>query len=295
MPQAAADNPIVFKPLYASPLLSVSDYNCALGAGGPAAEEESLSDTIVLMRHGAFCKHIGREAATANVNQAAFFAKGSTYRVSHPTDCGDRGTVFEISPRVLREIMRELDPEVDSRPDHQLFPFYSGPCASDVFWRHRELVQKLESGQPLEHLWADVTALQIAADVLGAAYIRKDSASKKRRSTTTADHAARTEAAKTYLAAHIGEAVTLEDVADAVNSSPFNFARIFQEQTGLPVHRYLTILRLRVALERLADGADDITALALDMGFSSHSHFTDVFRREFGSTPSALRQKRERE
>lgn len=291
MPQVAADNPIVFKPLYTSPLVSVSDYNCGLTAGGPAAEEESLSDTIVLMRHGAFCKHIEGEAATANVNQAAFFAKRSTYRVSHPTDCGDRGTVFEIGPRVLREIMRELDPEVDARPDHQLFPFYSGPCASDVFWRHRELVQKLESGQPLEHLWADVTALQIAADVLGAAYTRKETGSKRRR-TTTADHAARTEAAKTYLAANIGEAVTLEDVAAAVNSSPFNFARIFQEQTGLPVHRYLTLLRLRVALERLADGADDITELALDMGFSSHSHFTDVFRREFGSTPSTIRQKK---
>ena len=35
---------------------------------------------------------------------------------------------------------------------------------------------------------------------------------------------------------------------------------------------------------------DDLTALALDTGFSSHSHFTAVFRRTFGSTPSAFRQ-----
>jgi AraC-like DNA-binding protein len=74
-----------------------------------------------------------------------------------------------------------------------------------------------------------------------------------------------------------------------VNASPFNFARIFQQQTGLPLHRYLTHLRLRAALERLPE-TDDITTLALDLGFSSHSHFTDVFRREFGKTPSEYRK-----
>ena len=57
----------------------------------------------------------------------------------------------------------------------------------------------------------------------------------------------------------------------------------------MPLHRYLTRLRLRAALERLAGGANDLTALALDLGFSSHSHFADAFRREFGRTPSAVR------
>ena len=82
---------------------------------------------------------------------------------------------------------------------------------------------------------------------------------------------------------------TLDEVARAVYASPFHLARIFQQQTGVPVHRYLTRLRLRASLERLADGTKDLTALALDLGFSSHSHFTDTFRREFGCTPSAVR------
>jgi AraC-like DNA-binding protein len=294
MPEALAEIPITYSTLYESPLISVHDYQCSLGRGGPAGEEESLHDSIVLMRHGAFCKHFGRHSVTANVNQAAFFAAGSTYRVSHPTDCGDRGTVFEVAPRVLRDIVRELDPTIDEHPD-SLFPFLTGPCASDVFWRHRELVQKLESGAPLEHLWADVTALQIVADVLESAFTRHGSKPENRRKDTAADHIERTEAAKTYLAAHLGDPVTLEDVAAAVYASPFNFARIFQQQAGIPVHRYLTMLRLRASLERLAEGEEDITGLALDLGFSSHSHFTDVFRREFGSTPSEIRKKALRE
>jgi AraC-like DNA-binding protein len=161
-----------------------------------------------------------------------------------------------------------------------------------VFWRHRELVQRLEAAQsnPLEPLWADVTALQLVADVLESAFVHRGGAPKPKRLTTDADHADRTEAAKTYLASHMSERITLDDVARAVHASPFHLARIFQQQTGVPVHRYLTQLRLRASLERLAAGAEDITAIALELGFSSHSHFTDAFRREFGRPPSEVRK-----
>jgi len=47
-------------------------------------------------------------------------------------------------------------------------------------------------------------------------------------------------------------------------------------------------LRLARALDLLADH-EDITALALGLGFSSHSHFTAVFRSELGMTPSSYR------
>jgi AraC-like DNA-binding protein len=243
------------------------------------------------MRHGAFCRHFGRRSATADVNQAVFFSKGSSYRVSHPADCGDRGTVFVVSPRVLNDIVRELDPSVDERPDWP-FPFVDGPCETRIFWRHREIVQRLENAdrEPLEPIWADVTVLQLMADLLGAAFARSGKPLRHKRRGTEDDHIDRTEAAKSYLATHLSERVTLDDVASAVHASPFHLARVFQERTGVPVHRYLTRLRLRVALDRLANGAKDLTALALKLGFSSHSHFTDSFRREFGRSPSEVRQ-----
>jgi AraC-like DNA-binding protein len=287
---AAPDPPIAFRPLYQSPLVRARDYTCRACRGGPGAEEESDSNNIVLMRHGAFCQHFGRRRTTADVNQAVFFSKGSTYRVSHPADCGDRGTVFVVAPRVLNDIVRELDPAVDDRPDRP-FPFVTGPCDTGAFWRHRAFVQRLEAAdrQPLEPIWADVTALQLVADVLEAAFRRHQPQAKRRRSRTDDDHADRVEAAKTYLAGRLGERVTLDAVARAVHVSPFHLARVFHERAGVPVHRYLTRLRLRAALDRLLGGADDLTALALDLGFSSHSHFTDAFRTEFGRPPSAVR------
>lgn len=285
-----AETPVSFRQLYVSPLVRVRDYHCRASRGGPAAEEHSDSNNVVLMRHGAFCKHFGRRSVAADVNQAAFFSKGSTYRVSHPGDCGDRGTVFELSPRILNDIVRELDPTIDDHPDRP-FPFVTGPCETAVFWRHRELVQRLENAEaePLEPIWADVAALQLMADILEAAFARHGLPRRGRRQGTDAHHADRVEAAKTFLAARLGERITLDDVARAAHASPFHLARVFQRRTGLPVHRYLTQLRLRASLERLAGGAEDLTRLAFELGFSSHSHFTDAFRREFGRTPSEVR------
>lgn len=284
-------NVLAFRSLYDSPIVGVRDYCCQAGRGGPAIEENCSANNIVLMRHGAFCKHFGRRSVTADVNQTVFFSKGSSYRVSHPADCGDRGTVFIPSPRVLNDIVRELDPSIDEHPEGP-FPFVTGPCDSGVFWRHRELVQRLEhaKSEPLEPLWADVTALQLVADVLETAFERRGQRRKSSRTSTDADHADRAEAAKAYLASQLGERITLEDVASAVYASPFHLARLFQQETGVPVHRYLTRLRLRASLERLAGGANDLTALALELGFSSHSHFTDTFRREFGRAPSDVRR-----
>ncbi len=269
--------------------MGVQDYHCRAGRGGPAAEEYSDRDTIVLVRRGAFCKHFGRRSITADVNQAVFFARGSTYRVSHPADCGDRGTIFTMSPRVLLDIIRELDPSVDDRPDRP-FPFVTGPCEPGVFWRHRELTRSWSRRSAADPLQVEVTALQLVADVLEAAFARHGLPRRRRRDGTDADHADRAEAAKSYLASRLADRVTLDDVARAVHASPFHLARVFRQRTGVPIHRYLTRLRLRAAIERLSDGADDLTALALESGFSSHSHFTDAFRREFGRTPSDVRR-----
>jgi AraC-like DNA-binding protein len=288
---SARELPLTFRELYRSPIVTVREYGCRAGRGGPGGEEYSDSNNIVLMRHGAFCKHFGRRSTTADANQAVFFSKGSTYRVSHPADCGDRGTIFVVSPRVLNDIVRELDPAIDDRPERP-FPFVTGPCDTQVYLRHRELVMRLEAAdrEPLEPIWSDVTALQLVADVLEAAFQRHGATRKRRRVGTDVAHADRVEAAKTYLACRIGERITLDEVAREVHLSPFHFARVFQRRSGVPVHRYLTRLRLRAALDRLIGGADDLTGLALDLGFSSHSHFTDAFRAEFGCPPSAARK-----
>jgi methylphosphotriester-DNA--protein-cysteine methyltransferase len=60
--------------------------------------------------------------------------------------------------------------------------------------------------------------------------------------------------------------------------------------TGTPVHRYHLRARMTAALDEVLDSSRDFTTIGIDLGFSSHSHFTATFRRTFGITPSALRR-----
>ncbi|HET7814174.1 MAG TPA: AraC family transcriptional regulator, partial [Candidatus Baltobacteraceae bacterium] len=89
------------------------------------------------------------------------------------------------------------------------------------------------------------------------------------------------------LAADPSDRANLQQLARDAGLSPFELARRFRAQTGSSIHQYRLRLRLSAALSRLRDGAGDITALALDLGFASHAHFSTAFRTAFGMTPRA--------
>jgi AraC-like DNA-binding protein len=109
------------------------------------------------------------------------------------------------------------------------------------------------------------------------------------RSATVKAHREKAEATRLFLAARFAENLPLEQIAALMHISPFHLARIFRRETGLSLLQYRNRLRLRAALERIQQGASDLTGLALDLGYSSHSHFTDAFRHSFGLAPSECR------
>jgi AraC-like DNA-binding protein len=82
---------------------------------------------------------------------------------------------------------------------------------------------------------------------------------------------------------------SLSALAHTLNVSPFHLAHVFRAEMGTSIHQYVLQLRLRLALERLAEGVTSLSALGLDLGFSSHSHFTTSFRKHFGITPREAR------
>jgi AraC family transcriptional regulator len=79
------------------------------------------------------------------------------------------------------------------------------------------------------------------------------------------------------------------DVADAVGVHPVHLARVFRLHYGTPVGAYLRALRLTWAAGMLTDSDDGIAQIALQAGFFDQSHFTRVFKRQFGLTPLAYR------
>ena len=81
----------------------------------------------------------------------------------------------------------------------------------------------------------------------------------------------------------------IQDVAAEFGVSPFHLSRVFRAETGVSVHQYLLRIRMKEALSRLQAGEPLLSRLALDLGFSSHSHFTETFRRHFGESPAQVR------
>jgi AraC family transcriptional regulator len=79
------------------------------------------------------------------------------------------------------------------------------------------------------------------------------------------------------------------EIAEAIGVSRFHLSRVFRTCTGFSLHGYRNQLRLRAALERLVDPQAALPALAGELGFSSHSHFTAAFKESFGVAPSSLR------
>ena len=93
--------------------------------------------------------------------------------------------------------------------------------------------------------------------------------------------------AQAFLAAHYQEDHCLSEIARQADCSPFHLARAFRQRTGHSLHAYRTALRLRHGLRALGSGPD-LSQLALDLGYSSHSHFSAQFKRYFGGSPSAI-------
>jgi AraC family transcriptional regulator len=91
--------------------------------------------------------------------------------------------------------------------------------------------------------------------------------------------------------ARLATGLTLDVMARAAGYSPFQFARLFKATTGLAPHRFILSLRLERAC-RLLDDTSDIADVALKTGFYDQAHFTNMFRRRFGVTPTSYARRR---
>ena len=93
---------------------------------------------------------------------------------------------------------------------------------------------------------------------------------------------------KVLLASDLSQRWTLAEIAREIKGSPVYLTQSFQQVEGLPLYRYHLRLRLARALD-LIPKRDDLSGLAQDLGFSSHSHFSAAFKQAFGLTPSEFK------
>jgi AraC family transcriptional regulator len=84
--------------------------------------------------------------------------------------------------------------------------------------------------------------------------------------------------------------IKLADLAALLNMSPYYFATLFKQSTGIAPHQYLVRCRLNKAKRLLIDTNLALNEIAKQCGFSSQSHLNSLFRRFIGTTPKVYRQ-----
>lgn len=92
-----------------------------------------------------------------------------------------------------------------------------------------------------------------------------------------------------YLNEHIGEELTLGELADRFFVSKFYLSRQFKQYAGLSIYQYIMKKRLTLANELLQRGSS-VTEAFLASGFNDYSNFLKAFKREYGITPKEIRQ-----
>jgi AraC family transcriptional regulator len=268
---------IVADTLFSSRTVTVRDTRCQGTCKHESPEECTTSTQLVFPYRGVYVRHVGQDQAVAEANQVLFFNAWQGYRVSHPVAGGDASLSLVISEPQLHELAPRDFLDVGSgvilRP--QRLRIDARTQALVALLRH---CLRQHIAEPLE---AESLALTLVQRALGPRTGRQPGASAGRQRLV--------DRAKLVLASDLARRWTLADIAAHVHVSPVYLTQVFQQVEGLPLYRYQLRLRLARALDLLAD-CDDLTALALELGFSSHSHFSAAFRQMYGESPSKFRQ-----
>ncbi len=232
------------------------------------------SARFIFTRRGSFAVHVGGRTWFARPGQAVLVQKNVEYRISHPDHDGcDCCTDVWIDDATL---------------DMLGMAHTAGqPCRAithDLRFQkiHVEMLLGLQNGGDD----AD-EADEVLLDTLD--YLLRSHASNRQRprSALIARQVARVEEA---IIGRVGENLGIDVLAALAGCSPFHLCRIFRVSTGQSLRQFRVQQRLGTALGRLGEGEDDLAALACDVGFSSHSHMTDAFRKSLGMSPRETRE-----
>src|SRR5215472_9713034 len=263
--------------LFKSPTVAIRETYCQGSCRHQSAEECTTTTQLVFPYRGAYVRYLGHDQAVAEANQVLFFNAGEGYRVSHPVPGGDASLTLVINEPQLRELAPSglLRGGATPKFRSQRLRIDARAQALVALLRH-SLRHKL--AEPLE---AESMALTLMQRALGPRTTHAAGATVGRQRLV--------DRIKLVLASDLARRWTLAEIAAEVRGSPVYLTQVFQQVEGLPLYRYQLRLRLARALDLLPQ-YEDLTALGLDLGFSSHSHFSAAFRAVYGRSPSEFRR-----
>lgn len=261
-------------PLLETRTLSVADIQCRAPRGGCGPERGGEVAHLTMLRRGSFAYHLGQQRHVADPATALFHCARHSYRISHPLDGGDCCTIISCT-NVLAEEVFGMHAFRGQRPEFAI--------DARTHLAHLAMWRTLRVGTH-ESLTAEECTLELIGRLRHVAPVHTRPGPARRRLRRQMDDA------RCLLAERLDANIAIDALARTLNLSAFHLMRSFRTHTGSTLRAYRRRLRVATALEALAAGHDDLTRLALDLGFASHSHMDAAFRRELGDTPTNARR-----
>lgn len=254
-------------------VVSVRHVNCRGSCRHRSAEECASQTHFVFPYRGVYLRHVGGDQAVADANHVLFFNAQQGYQVSHPLSGGDTSLVVSVSQSMLAELVPKnlLNPGEPLTFNLQHMRIDARAQALVMLLNH-----SLRSGS-IEALEAEGLSLTLISRAVGPRTARASGATYSRRRLV--------DRVKVLLAGDLSRRWTLAEIASEIRGSPVYLTQTFQQVEGMPLYRYHLRLRLARALDLIAE-REDLSGLAQDLGFSSHSHFSAAFKQVYGRTPS---------
>jgi AraC family transcriptional regulator len=225
-------------------------------------------------------------------NCANFQNVGSTYQRQLLDERGDFNDWIAVSPSFLAELSG--DRASSSRAaDGLFFDKEFAPITPLQYMAQRHINETLTKNVDLSDLAFDEYLARLVQSVVSNAdrYWQKQMMTKSSPRPVCEIHRRdAVEAVKERLANEYWINHSLADLARSAHCSISKLVRIFRIETGLTLHAYQQNVRIRTSLQLLKDSRHDLSEIAAQLGFANHSHFTTVFRRQFGITPSEFKR-----
>jgi AraC-like DNA-binding protein len=269
--------------VFESPLVRAAHFRCA--TRDPRFRDSGPVENciVVFPRTAVWLTYAGSRPFVADPSLATIYNSGQEYRREAISREGDHCEWLAVSPSIAREISESVDEAACDNWDRP-FAAMSAPVERDLYLSQRAFFTRLERGE-LSTLEAEETIIGLVSSVIARAYDQL-----RVRSDDTEWQIDLVERTKASLLSKLCGRQGLSDLSAEMQVSPFHLCRVFRRRTGKTLHEYKTDLRLRRALELIGQRTHDLSRVALECGFSSHSHFTSAMRGMFGSTPSELRK-----
>jgi AraC-like DNA-binding protein len=190
---------------------------------------------------------------------------------------------FDFLRRHLGEFVTSLHPLVREIVSGQSEKSAVAP-PSRLTSRQQQLLASLREAPVLalaQSVWYQAKALEVAAEFFFVAPGEQELFCQRQQRLS----AERVEKAVAVLREKLSEPPTLEELGRATGCSPFHLSRTFSAATGMTIPQYTRQLRLERAAELLKSGKFNVTEAALEVGYSSLSHFSQAFHEAFGCCP----------